>query len=173
MTTNYLISLGILTLVLATGLGTHPFSWARMLRPVVIVLGVAAYYLHSFPTAGNDVPLVLIFSVVGVMLGACSGLLVRVHRDASTGRILTTAGLGFAALWIAVTAGRLLFIYGADHWFTGSLVTFSRDHLITGADAWTAAFVLLSLCMVLARLAVTAVTALRTRGPRLSVTMAR
>ncbi|MET0423960.1 MAG: hypothetical protein ABW046_08805 [Actinoplanes sp.] len=171
--TNYLISLGILALVLTTAIGTHEFTRSRLLRPVLIVLGVAAFYLHSFPTGGNDVPLVLVFTAAGIVLGICSGLLVRVDRDASTGKILTTAGVGFAALWIAVTGGRLLFIYGADHWFTAGLVTFSRDHLITGADAWTAAFVLLSLAMVVARLAVTALAASRARRPELSGTMAR
>jgi hypothetical protein len=171
--TNYLISLGILALMLSTGLGTHEFTTARMVRPVVIVIAVAAFYLHSFPTAGNDVPLVLIFAAAGLVLGVCSGLLVRVHRDASTGKILTTAGFGFAALWIAVTAGRMLFIYGANHWFTAGIVSFSRHHLITGADAWTAAFVLLALCMVAGRLAVVAVAATRARGTQLSGTMAR
>jgi hypothetical protein len=171
--TNYLISLGILAFVLGTGLGTHECTTRRLLRPVVIVLAVAAFYLHSFPTQGNDVPLVLIGLAAGTVLGIVSGLFVRVHRDASTGKIHTTAGLGFAAIWIAVTAARLLFIYGADHWFTAGLVTFSRTHLITGSDAWTAAFVLLSLAMVLSRLAVVVISAARVRQPRLSGTMAR
>jgi hypothetical protein len=39
---------------------------------------------------------------------------------------------------------------------------FSTEHSITGADAWTAAFVLMALAMVVARLASTAV---RARGP--------
>ena len=37
---------------------------------------------------------------------------------------------------------------------------FSRDHAITGADAWTAAFVVMALGMVLAR---TVALAVRTR----------
>ncbi|MFF5083431.1 hypothetical protein ACFY36_40825 [Actinoplanes sp. NPDC000266] len=171
--TNYLISLGILALMLTTALGTHEFTGKRLIRPVVIVLAVAAFYLHSFPTEGNDVPLVLVGLAAGVVLGIVSGLFVRVHRDTSTGRILTTAGFGFAAIWIAVTAGRMLFIYGADHWFTQGLVNFSRTHLITGADAWTAAFVVLSLAMVLSRLVVMMISAARVRQPELSGTMAR
>ncbi|AGL20088.1 hypothetical protein [Actinoplanes sp. N902-109] len=171
--TNYLISIGILALTLTTALGTHEFSGKRLLRPLLIVAGVAALYLHSFPTAGNDVPLVLSFVGLGLILGIGSGLLVRVHRDTSTGKILTTAGAGFAALWTAVTAGRVLFIYGANHWFAEGIATFSRDHLITGADAWTAAFVLLALTMVVSRLAVTAIAASRARRPELSWTMAR
>ncbi|WP_067504200.1 hypothetical protein [Actinoplanes sp. TFC3] len=171
--TNYLISIGILVLVLTTGLGTHEYAKHRLIRPVLIVLGVAAYYLHSFPTGGNDIPLVLAFAGFGLALGIGSGLLVKVHRDTSTGKILTTAGLGFATIWAGVTVARMLFIYGADHWFTEALITFSRDNLITGADAWTAAFVLMALTMVLARLAVTVIAASRVRRPELSGTMAR
>src|SRR3954470_21366496 len=165
--TNYLISLGILTFVLITGLGTHEFTGRRVLRPVVIVLAVAAFYLHLFPTEGNDVRLVLVGLAAGTVLGVVSGLFVRVHRDPATSKVVTTAGFGFAAIWIAVTVGRMLFIFGADHWFTADLVTFSRTHLITGADAWTAAFVVLSVAMVLSRLVVVAIGAARIRQPRL------
>lgn len=171
--TNYLISLGILALMLFTGLGTHEFTGKRLARPVVIVLAVAAFYLHSFPTAGNDVQLVLVFLAAGVVLGIVSGLFVRVRQEESTGKILTTAGFGFAAIWIAVTVGRMLFIYGADHWFTAGLVSFSRTHLITGADAWTAAFVTLSLAMVLARLAVLMIGAARVSRAQRSLTIVR
>ena len=171
--TNYLISLGILALMLITVVGTHELTLRRLARPVLIVLAVAAFYLRSFPTEGNDVQLVLTGLAAGVLLGIVSGLFVRVHRDASTGKLLTTAGFGFAALWIAVTAARVLFIYGADHWFSQGLADFSRTHLITGADAWTAAFVVLSLAMVLSRLIVMVIAAARLRRPALAGTMAR
>ncbi|GAA2474956.1 hypothetical protein [Winogradskya humida] len=170
--TNYVISLSILALMLFTGLGTHELTRSRIIRPLIIVAVVAAIYLKSFPTEGNDVPLVVIGGAAGVLLGVFSGLLVKVHRDPATGRIMTTAGFGFAALWIAVTAARLAFIYGADHWFTAGLVTFSRTHLITGADAWTAAFIVMSLAMVGARLAMTSIFASRAPRPVASWTMA-
>ncbi|MFI5930983.1 hypothetical protein [Actinoplanes sp. NPDC051494] len=163
--TTYLLSLGILALVLCTGLGTHELSVRRAVRPVLIVLAVAAFYLRSFPTAGNDVRLDLVGVAAGVLLGVATGLLVKVRRDATTGRIVTTAGVAFATLWIAVTVGRMLFVYGTDHWFAAGIVTFSREHLITGADAWTAAFILLSLTMVLARLATTFALAARRPAP--------
>jgi len=57
-----------------------------------------------------------------------------------------------------VIGGRMAFAYGADHWFPAAIGRFSIEHEITGADAWTAAFVLIALAMVLTRVVVTAVT---------------
>jgi hypothetical protein len=49
----------------------------------------------------------------------------------------------------------MVFAYGADHWFTQQIGLFSYHHAITGADAWTAAFVSMALAMVLTRVLVT------------------
>ena len=45
--------------------------------------------------------------------------------------------------------------HGADHWFAQRIGLFSYHHQITGADAWTAAFVAMALTMVLTRVLVT------------------
>jgi hypothetical protein len=83
---------------------------------------------------------------------------VRVRRDRSGG-LVTRAGTAYAALWVLVIGGRMAFAYGADHWFPVAIGRFSITHRITGADAWTAAFVLMALTMVLVRVLVTAVSA--------------
>ncbi|MGZ6269532.1 MAG: hypothetical protein ACXWMU_03035, partial [Candidatus Limnocylindrales bacterium] len=79
------------------------------------------------------------------------------------GRIVVTAGAAFAGLWIAVIGGRIAFA----EWATGAgaraVGQFSRDNLITGADAWTAAFVLMALAMVLGRLLTTGAWAVASR----------
>jgi hypothetical protein len=54
-------------------------------------------------------------------------------------------------LRILVIGSRMLFAYGTDHWFTAAVTTFSIENRITGADGWTAAFVLMALAMVLVR----------------------
>jgi hypothetical protein len=71
------------------------------------------------------------------------------------------AGSAYAALWVAVIGGRMLFAYGADHWFPVAIGRFSMTHQITGADAWTAAFVLMALSMVIARVAASGLLAAR------------
>lgn len=163
-----LLSAGILVLVLSTALGTHEFRARGLLRPVVIVAVVGFIYLRSLPTAGNDLTLELAGVAIGALLGVASTLLMKVRRDPASGKVLISAGLGFAALWVGVIVFRTLFAYGADHWFSTAIAQFSRDNLITGADAWTAAFVLLSLVMVVTRLAVTALLATRLRAAKIA-----
>jgi hypothetical protein len=152
--TQYALNLGLLAFVLWTNLGTRALAPARLLLPLVVVAGVAAGFLGHVPTVGGDVALEATLTVAGLVLGAGAGLLVRVD-DGPTGPVMR-AGAAYAALWILVIGGRMAFAYGADHWFTRQLVTFSIEHRITGADAWTAGFVLMALAMVVTRVAVTA-----------------
>ena len=88
-------------------------------------------------------------------LGVAAAALMPVRRD-GTGRIVTTAGVGYAVLWIAVIGGRIAFAYSATGRASRSVGEFSIAQQITGAAVWTAAFVLMALAMVLTRVAVTA-----------------
>jgi hypothetical protein len=159
-TSQYLLNLGLLVWILWANLGTRAVTRTRLLLPVAVVAGVGAGYLQNVPTLGNDVTLEVVLATAGVLLGIVSGLLVGVRRDGE--RLVMRAGAGYAALWIAVVGGRIAFAYGADHWFGPQIARFSRQHLITGSDAWTAAFVLMALAMVLTRVVVTGVRVLRT-----------
>jgi hypothetical protein len=94
------------------------------------------------------------------VLGLVAAALVHVERD-SRGRLVMRAGVAYAALWIAVIGGRCAFAYGADHWFPRAIGEFSMRHSITGADAWTAAFILMALAMVVVRVAATGVVTAR------------
>ena len=49
----------------------------------------------------------------------------------------------------------------AEHWFGQAIGRFSRTYEITGGDAWTAAFVLMALAMVVTRVLVTMAQAFR------------
>jgi hypothetical protein len=120
--------------------------------PVLLVIVAGAVFLRDVPTAGHDVTLEVAGAGAGVVLGLAAAALVRIERN-RFGRLVMRAGVPYAALWVAVIGGRMLFAYGADHWFPAAIGRFSMTHQITGADAWTAAFILLSLSMVLARVA--------------------
>jgi hypothetical protein len=164
-TTQYLLNAGLLAFVLWANLGTRTVSRARFALPLLLVAVAAAVFLRDVPTAGHDLGLELAGVGTGAVLGLVAAALVRVHRDA-TGRLMMRAGAAYAALWIAVIGGRCVFAYGADHWFGRSIGEFSMTHQITGADAWTAAFILMALAMVVVRVAATGVlTAVAARRP--------
>jgi hypothetical protein len=163
--TMYLLNLGLLAFVLWANLGTRTVTRSRLLLPVLLVIAAGAVFLRDVPTAGHDVTLEAAGVGAGVVLGLLAGALVRVQRNRA-GRLVMRAGAAYAGLWVAVIGGRMLFAYGADHWFPAAIGRFSMTHQITGADAWTAAFILLSLSMVLARVATSAVlVALAGRRP--------
>lgn len=74
---------------------------------------------------------------------------------------MVSAGAGFAALWVLVVAGRVTFAEWATHGGSRAVTEFSVRHQITGAEAWTAAFVLMALAMVVARYAMTGAVVVR------------
>lgn len=159
-TTQYLLNAVLLAFVLWANLGARTISRARFTLPLLLVAIAASVFLRDVPTAGNDVILELAGVATGAVLGVVAGTLVRVERDGS-GALTMRAGARYAVLWIAVIGGRCLFAYGADHWFGPSIARFSMTHQITGADAWTAAFILMALAMVVTRVAVTGLATAR------------
>ena len=165
---QYALNLSLLAYILISNVGTHEVTRRRLLLPVVLVAVAAGVFLNDPPTAGNDLRLELVGVAAGTLLGVVAGLLVRVR--VSAGRVLMTAGAAYAALWVLVIGGRMLFAYGADHWFTQRIGLFSYHHQITGADAWTAAFVGMALAMVLTRVLVTWARSLAAPEPRSSTT---
>lgn len=159
-TTDLLVNLGILAFVLGTGLGTRELNRRRFRLPLIVVAVVGALYLRSIPTSTADIGLITVLGVAGVLLGLASGLLMKVRRT-ENGSLVTVAGSPYAAVWIAVIGGRLLFAYGASDWFARQIADFSRSLGIDGSAAYTSAFVIMALAMVMARVAVTAFLAVR------------
>jgi len=162
-TTVLLLNLGILAFVLRTGLGTRELNRRRFTLPIAIVAVVGYLYLQSVSTSAGDAELIAVLGAGGVLLGLLAGLLMKVRR-ADDSSLVTVAGASYAAVWVAALGGRLVFAYGANHWFAAPVADFSRTHGIGGAAAWTSAFVIMALAMVLTRVAVTAVRGLRVVG---------
>lgn len=158
-TAQWILSLALLAWALARNLGTRPVTPGTFALPFAIVV-VASFFVLPLPTGGNDLNLIAALGAVGVALGLAAGAVTRLH--VRSGRLVATAGLGYAALWVVAIGGRIAFA----EWATGpgarAVGMFSRDHAITGADAWTAAFVTMALAMVLSR---TASLAVRSRRP--------
>jgi hypothetical protein len=89
-------------------------------------------------------------AAAGLVFGVLVAAMMKVSRDVTTGQIVTEAGVGFAAVWLAVFGGRLAFAYAATHGFGPTVARFSIDHVLTAAS-WTPALVLMALVMVAAR----------------------
>ncbi len=156
-TTQWTLNIALLAWVLLRNVGTRPLDRAAFTVPLLVVGVAAGIFLRDVPTAGNDVTLDVLFASAGLALGLVATALTRIRLDG--GRLFVTAGAAFAGLWIAVIGGRIVFAEWATGAGSRTVGQFSRDHLITGADAWTAAFVLMALAMVFGRLLTTAVVA--------------
>ncbi len=157
-TTQWILSIVLLAWALVRNLGTRQVALGTFVLPVVIVVAAASFFLFPLPTAGHDLDLVLTFGAVGVLFGLAASAVTRLHhRD---GKLVATSGAAFATLWLVMIGGRIAFAEWATGTGSRTVGMFSRDHAITGADAWTAAFVVMALGMVLAR---TVALAVRTR----------
>ena len=163
-TAQWILNGVLLAWVLLRNLGERRLRPGLFVVPLLVVAVSAATFLRDLPTAGNDLTLELVGATVGLVLGALATALTRLSRR--DGDLVVTAGVAFAALWVAVIGGRVLFAQWATHSGAATVGEFSMRHQITGADAWTAAFVLMALAMVLGRLATTAAwAASRRRRP--------
>ncbi len=160
---EYVLNLGLLVYILGANLGTRRLTIGRVLLPLALVAVGAAVFLRHLPAAGNDATLEMVGALTGVALGVLAGFLLRVRPDERRHGLVTTAGIGYAALWVVVVGGRILFAYGAEHWFGPRIGRFSFEHGVSGADAWVAAFVLMALAMVATRVLTTTAFAARAR----------
>jgi hypothetical protein len=102
-----------------------------------------------------------------------AGYLMRVERDPQTGSVVTQAGVAYATLWIIVFGGRLAFAWAATNLWPNQVAQFSVQHAITGSAAWTAAFVLMALAMVVMRTAIVAARAMLLEAPQPAASVAR
>jgi hypothetical protein len=148
-TTQWILSMALLAWALARNLGTREVTRGTFVLPLVIVGVASSYFLLPLPTGGNDLSLVAGFAMAGAGFGLAASAATRLQ--AQGGRLLATTGFGFAALWLVMIGGRIAFAEWANGPGARAVGSFSRDHAITGADAWTAAFVIMALGMVLTR----------------------
>ena len=155
-TTQIILFGGLAAFIIATQVGRHVVSLYRFLTPILVVAAVAYSYMKSVPTAGGDLDFEIVCSLVGIGFGLLAGSLVHVERDGRSGKIVMQAGLAYAAVWALVFGGRLAFGWAASHVWRDAVAQFSIAHAITGEAAWTAAFVLMAVAMVVARTAVLA-----------------
>ncbi|MFG2712007.1 hypothetical protein ACGFX2_15830 [Streptomyces goshikiensis] len=157
----------ILIIILSTDLGTRKVTNMRLLRSIIAIAIVIALFVHTLPLGGNDPWLQLAGIGTGVVCGLIAAALLPAHRG-SDGEIYTKGGITYAAVWALMSASRVLFAYGSEHWFAKDVILFSIDHKLSGQDVYSNAFVFMALAMVLARTAVLVVKRRRLRGVQAS-----
>lgn len=148
--TDWIIDIA-LVLIVFRQLREEAISKATFLIPIAMISFAAKNYLHSIPTAGNDLALIALFTGVGVVFGLLGGLMTRVR--AKQGRIYIKATAGAAGLWVASMGFRLGFAVWSSHPSgQAHLVSFSTTHHITTGQAWVTALILMAFGEVIVRL---------------------
>ena len=168
-TTDWIIDLALVFIVFRQ-LREEAVSKATFIIPLAMITFAAKNYLHSIPTAGNDLVLIALFTGVGVVFGLAGGLLTRVRS--LQGRVHIKATAGAAALWVLSMGFRLAFAVWSTHPSGAAhLTSFSVSHQITSAQAWVTALILMAFAEVIVRLGTIGVRAwaLSTRTARTQI----
>jgi hypothetical protein len=158
--TDYILDITLIALVLWQVHGRR-LTWHTLLLPVTTISFAAITFLHTIPTAGNDLYLTAAAAAVGLALGAGCGATTKV-RPGPGGKPYAKAGLTAATLWVLGTGTRLAFQLYATHGGGPAIITFSAHHDITTTAAWTAALIFMAAGEIAAR---TLVLAWRAYGP--------
>jgi hypothetical protein len=154
----------VLATVLASDLGqARKIGPGRLLRPVIAAAVIIPIFIDSPVTHGNG----LLVEIAGVAAGILGGLaavaLTRVYRSPRTGKPVSQAGWPYALFWAVIVAARAAFSWGAAHWFTSSLVSWSITNQVSQA-AITDGLIFMAIAMVLLRTAGLGVLARRLPG---------
>jgi hypothetical protein len=133
-----------------------------VLLPIGVVMVVGRQYVHSIPTAGNDLVLIGLLTCVGIGLGILSGLATQL-RLSGDGATYSRIGWVAGALLICGFCARMIFVLAVNNGAEPAIRSFSIAHQI-GAAAWPVALVSMALCEVVARILVVQVRRRRIAG---------
>jgi hypothetical protein len=151
MTTSDYIVNGIFVLVVLRQARERRLDLRSIVAPLVLVLFVARMYVHSLPTSGNDLVLILGLASLGIALGLVSGFATHVRRG-DEGAALARVGWIAGGLLLAGITSRMALAFAIGHGAGPALRSFSIAHQI-GAAAWPVALVAMALCEVSVRIA--------------------
>jgi hypothetical protein len=159
-TTDYLIN-AVFVLVVLRQARERQLDIRSLVVPLIAVVWVAQLYVHSIPTAGNDLVLVGVLASVGLALGVLGGFATHV-RLGSTGVALARVGWTAGGLLIAGIGARMAFAFAVSNGAGPAVRSFSiANHL--DAAAWPVALVSMALVEVVIRLVI-----VQLRGRRLT-----
>ena len=135
--TDYLIDSALVLLVLLQ-IKERPLTTKSLVRPLIIISIAVANYLHGIPTAGNDLVLVGVLALTGLLIGLASAQTVRMRRG-ENGEALARAGWLSAFFWVLGMGSRFAFLIWINNGGSATIAHFSAQHAITSGEAWTVA----------------------------------
>ncbi len=159
----WIINFVVLAAVLEADLGHRKITRMRLIRPLIIAVVIAAFWISGVAGSGTGLWVELAGIGTGIVLGLVAVALMRVYA-AGDGRPYSYAALPYALLWVAVVGARLWFAYAANHDIRVPLVTWMFAHRLT-SSALVDAFIFLALAMVLTRTGSLAVRSRALRAP--------
>jgi hypothetical protein len=163
LTQAMIVNAAVLGAVLATDLGpARKIGFQRIARPLIVAAVIVPLFVKAPATHGTSLLLECAGTVLGIVCGLAAAALMHVYRSPETGKPVSRAGAGYAALWIVIIGARAAFSYGSVHWFPAQLVSFAVAHQVTVA-ALTDSLVFMAIAMLATR---TLSLAVRARGGR-------
>jgi hypothetical protein len=146
-----IVNIAVLFAVLEADLGRRKVSTFRILRPLFLAAGVIPLFVVHPATAGNGEILEISLAGLGALLGVvAAGGLMKVRVDGATNTCVSVAGVAYGAFWTTVIGARVLFTYGANHWFRTPLGLWMLTNGVT-VDALTDALIFMAVSMALTR----------------------
>jgi hypothetical protein len=149
-TTDYLIN-AMFVLIVVRQARERELDLRSVVVPLLLVAFVAHLYIHSIPTAGNDLVLIGLLAVVGLALGVISGFATHVRAGSGGLAVARVGWLAGILLVFGITA-RMVFAFVVTHGGHHAVASFSMSHQISPA-AWPVAFVAMAVCEVTVRIA--------------------
>src|SRR5213592_933882 len=113
-TSEYLLNAAFVLLVLRQA-RERELDRRSVIVPLVLMFFVGSQYLHTLPTGGNDLVLIVLLATVGLTLGVLGGF--ATHVRASNGVALARVGWIAGGLLVLGIGSRMAFAFAIGHGF--------------------------------------------------------